>query len=109
MNAANYSNHVDAVNRRMKNGISIPDAIRQLSLKDSCGCAMGAKFMLMGVLISIPYYGWMYHRHAIAGFAAFWHGFIFIFIASGLGKVTGLLLHRIVTNEVRSAKGNTHY
>src|SRR5437588_574786 len=87
----------------MKNRISLPDAVRQLLLKDSCGCAMGAKFMFMGLLISAPYYGWIYHRHAISGFAAFWHGFLFIFIASGLGKVTGLLLHRMVVNDVRSA------
>jgi hypothetical protein len=92
----------------MKSRISIPDAIRQVLLKDSCGCAMGAKFMLMGLLLSVPYYGWIYHRHAIAGFAAFWHGFIVIFIASGLGKVTGLFLHRMVANDVRNAGQTTN-
>ena len=105
MNPDNY--HFDGVNRGVRNTISIPETIRQLLLKDSCGCAMGARFMSVGLLISISYYGWIYHQHAITGFAAFWHGFILVFITSGLGKVTGLLLHRIVVNEVRSAQGKT--
>jgi hypothetical protein len=49
----------------------------------------------------------MYHQHSIAGFAAFWHGFVLVFIISGLGKVTGLLLHRIVLNDLRNAHQKT--
>ena len=105
MNRANF--HFDGVNRGVRNRINIPGSIKQLLLKDSCGCAMGARFMTVGLLISISYYGWIYHQHAITGFAAFWHGFILVFIMGGLGKVTGLLLHRIVLNELRSAHQKT--
>lgn|ERR1041385_7027624 len=101
VNTANY--HF----RGARNRISLSGTIRQLVLKDSCGCAMSARFMTVGFLISISYYGWMYHQHSIAGFAAFWHGFVLVFIMSGLGKVTGLLLRRRVLNELRSAHQNT--
>jgi hypothetical protein len=103
MDPANY--HFDGVKGGARNRINIPGNIRLLLLKDSCGCAMGARFMSVGLLISISYYGWIYHQHAIAGFTAFWHGFVLVFIMSGLGKLTGLLLYRIVVNEVRNAQG----
>jgi hypothetical protein len=103
INPANY--HSDAVKAGVRNRINIPGSIKLLLLNDRCGCAMGARFISVGLLISISYYGWSYHQHAITGFAAFWHGFVLVFIMSGLGKLTGLLLYRIVVNEVRNAKG----
>src|SRR5262245_8888234 len=105
VNTAKY--HFRGANRGVGNWVSLSGTIRQLVLKDSCGCAMSARFMTVGLLISISYYGWIYHQHAITGFAAFWHGFVLVLIMSGLGKVTGLLLHRLVLNELRSAHQKT--
>jgi hypothetical protein len=98
MNPTNY--HFGGVKAGVRNRISKPGNIRQLLLKDSCGCAMSARFMSVGLLVSISYYGWIYHQRAIAGLTAFWHGFILVFVMSGIGKLTGLLLHRIALNEV---------
>jgi hypothetical protein len=82
--------------------INLTNYIRQSLLKDACGCAMGARFLFIGILTTIPYYWWSYKQQSINGFSAFIHAFIFLFLLSGLGKVIGILLNRLALRKTGS-------
>ena len=70
-------------------------------LDDSCGCAMGARFMIVALLIAAPVYGWRYHVHVLGAWSAVWRAFAWLFLATGVGKVLGLLLHHWFVRRVQ--------
>ena len=78
------------------------DVIERALLDDSCGCAMGARFMIVALLIAAPSFGWLHHEHVLGAWSAVWRTFAWMFLATGAGKVLGLLLHHRL---VRSVKG----
>jgi len=61
---------------------------------DSCGCAMGAKFMLFGLLASAAWYGWQFHAGEVLLGGAVVRVLAVTFAAAGAGKVFGILRHR---------------
>jgi hypothetical protein len=85
----------------MEKKFGVIPKLRGYILKDSCGCAMGARFLFAGLMIAIPYYILMYQQKSIGGTAAFTHAFLFIFIVSGIGKATGLLLYRMMNKRIK--------
>src|SRR5215471_15418052 len=77
-------------------------SFRNHVLNDSCGCAMGARFLLVALLVLIPLYWWNYEHQNISGLSACIQVFIFLFLFSGLGKAVGILLNRILVRKYRS-------
>jgi hypothetical protein len=61
---------------------------------------MGARFMVIALMISAPCYGWLYYQHRIGLWSALWHTFVCLFLATGAGKVLGLVLHRWLLRSV---------
>lgn len=61
---------------------------------DHCGCAMGAKFMAAGMLLASVYYGRLCYLSELSVWAMLLKVFIIAFIATGTGKVFGILLYR---------------
>lgn len=59
-------------------------------LADSCGCAMGAIFMVAGLLIGSVYYGWQVHLVKLTLYSALLHVFVTTFLAAGIGKLVGI-------------------
>lgn len=69
---------------------------------DSCGCAMGAKFMAAGLLASAPWYGWQFHSGEASLGGAVVRVFAVTFVAMGVGKIFGILRHRWRGNAARA-------
>jgi hypothetical protein len=61
---------------------------------DSCGCAMGAKFMAPGLLAGATWYGWQFHIGEISLSGAAVRVLAVTFVAMSAGKVFGILRHR---------------
>jgi hypothetical protein len=64
-------------------------------MTDSCGCAMGATFVVAGLLTGSVYYGWQFHSMKLTLLSAFLRVFIATFLAAGVGKIVGISLHRL--------------
>ena len=62
---------------------------------DSCGCAMGAKFLAAGLIASVGWYGWQWHTHALAFGAACWRVIVISFAAAVAGKFVGIARFRM--------------
>lgn len=62
---------------------------------DSCGCALGAKFMGVALLASGAYYGWLFStdQASIGDLAA--GVALFTFVAASGGKVIGIIRYRL--------------
>jgi hypothetical protein len=71
---------------------------------DSCGCAMGARFMAVALGVSSLYYGWLFLQHQLSGLALVLRIFLITFLAAGAGKVIGILWYRFKRAPRVSAK-----
>jgi hypothetical protein len=61
---------------------------------DSCGCAMGAKFMSAGLAASSAYWFWQVHAGEASLGGALAGVLIVTFAAMGAGKIVGIFRHR---------------
>jgi hypothetical protein len=61
---------------------------------DRCGCAMGARFMTVGLLVSAAFYGWPWRSPGLAVLSITWRVLAVTFIAAIAGKIVGILLYR---------------
>jgi hypothetical protein len=61
---------------------------------DSCGCAMGAKFMGLGLLASSAWCGWQLYAGGISLGGAIVSVLAVTFVATGVGKTFGIVRHR---------------
>jgi hypothetical protein len=61
---------------------------------DSCGCAMGARFMLVALLLSGAYYAWQLSAHDVSLRGMLSRVALITFLAAGAGKFIGILRHR---------------
>lgn len=87
----------------------LPKLVQAAVLKDSCGCAMGARFMILALVFAVPYHGFLFYRQELGGWPACWHAFLWVFVATGIGKVTGILLHHLVLRQSnRASSHQTH-
>ena len=65
------------------------------SRPDTCGCAMGAKMMLIALLGSLIFYGFQFHDGQVT--ARKYAGMVFAvtFLGAGAGKLLGIALYRL--------------
>ena len=63
-------------------------------INDSCGCAIGATFMVAGLLASSIYCGWQLHARELSLLSAVLRILVATFLAAGAGKITGILLYQ---------------
>jgi hypothetical protein len=72
-------------------------APRPLSLRafegDSCGCSMGARFLTVGLIASIAWYGWHWLAHGLTIWAFAVRVLLWSFVAACAGKVVGIALY----------------
>src|SRR5262245_65778354 len=61
---------------------------------DGCGCAMGAKFMAAGLVARAAWCGWQRYAGGIWLGGAVVRVLAVSFVASGVGKIFGILRHR---------------
>ncbi len=61
---------------------------------DSCGCAMGAKFMAVAFLVAAALYAWQFQSGETSLGGAVMRVLAVTFIATGVGKTFGILRHR---------------
>jgi hypothetical protein len=61
---------------------------------DSCGCAMGAKFMAVSLLASSAWCGWQLYAGGISIGGAIVGVLAVTFVATGVGKTFGIVRHR---------------
>ena len=64
-------------------------------LDDSCGCAMGAMFMVAGLLVGAVYYGWQLYEKELTLLRSVLGVLVATFLAAGAGKIIGILRHRL--------------
>ena len=57
---------------------------------DRCGCAMGAKFLAVGLIASLAWYGWQWHAQMVAAKAVCWRVVLVSFAAAVAGKFIGI-------------------
>lgn len=62
---------------------------------DSCGCAMGAKFMVAGLLMGSAYCGWQFFANKLSLSSMVLRIFLGAFLAGGAGKIIGILRYRL--------------
>jgi hypothetical protein len=68
--------------------------------RDSCGCAMGAKFLGAALAASLAWYGW--HWKALSVWGISWRVMLITFIGAAVGKIVGIAIFRMRA----SASGN---
>jgi hypothetical protein len=62
---------------------------------DACGCAMGAKFLGVGLVSSIAWLAWHHHTHALHPWSVCWRVLLTAFLFATLGKLVGMLVFRL--------------
>ena len=60
------------------------------TLEDSCGCKMGATFVIAALLVSLVYFGWQHHAQALSLSSVALRVFIVTVLAGGVGKLIGI-------------------
>ena len=66
------------------------------TLEDSCGCKMGATFVIAALVVSLVYFGWQYHARASSLSSVALRVFTVTVLAGGAGKLIGIGLFRLV-------------
>jgi hypothetical protein len=61
---------------------------------DSCGCALSAKVMMAALVASGVYNGWRFGADQVSLRGLALRVFLVTLVASGVGKVIGILRHR---------------
>jgi len=59
---------------------------------DSCGCALGAKFLVAAFILSSSYYLWQWHKDLILISTLLLRVFVITFLTAGAGKIIGISL-----------------
>jgi hypothetical protein len=61
---------------------------------DRCGCAMGALFMVAGLIAASVYYGWQFRANGLPLSSAAIRVFVATLVAASAGKVVGISRYR---------------
>jgi len=61
---------------------------------DSCGCAMGARFLAVALVFSSAWYAWQWHSSMLSIWAIMLRVMGWSFLAAMAGKVVGILVFR---------------
>ena len=59
---------------------------------DSCGCAMGARFLAAALVISITWYLWQWYTSAVSARDALIRIALWSFLAAAAGKLLGITI-----------------
>ena len=62
---------------------------------DSCGCAMGAKFMVAGLLVASLAGGWQMHAGQLSFGPFIVRLLLAAFVSGAAGKIVGMLRYRM--------------
>jgi len=62
---------------------------------DQCGCVMGARFLGVGMCLSMFWCGWHWRSGSLTTWGVCWRVMLFSFAAAALGKIVGILAFRI--------------
>jgi hypothetical protein len=68
--------------------------IVQQNLVDSCGCAMGARFVAIALVSAAGWYAWHWHSSAISIWAIALRVMVWLFLAAAVGKIVGILIFK---------------
>src|SRR6266480_2244869 len=66
----------------------------QQNLGDSCGCAMGARFLALALVFSIMWYALHWHSSMLSIWAILLRVLVCSFLAAATGKIVGILIFR---------------
>ena len=69
--------------------------ITQQNLGDSCGCAMGARFLAFALVSSIAWYAWHWHSSMLSIWGILLRVLIWALIAACVGKIVGIVEFRL--------------
>jgi hypothetical protein len=71
-------------------------AVRSLPFRaeDSCGCAMSARFLLVGLVAALAWYAWRWYETGSSAWSYTWHVLAWSFGAAMVGKILGILSFR---------------
>jgi hypothetical protein len=83
--------------------VSLPETGRS-DAGDSCGCAMGAKFLAAGLILSILWYAWPGHASSLSVGGIVLRIFLWCFLAAGAGKLVGLAGYSLRQQRLRLRK-----
>jgi hypothetical protein len=72
----------------------LPAGIARRSVGDSCGCAMGARFLAVALVFSSAWYAWQWHFSMLSIWAILLRVMGWSFLAAMAGKVVGILVIR---------------
>jgi hypothetical protein len=61
---------------------------------DSCGCAMGTRFLAAALVACTVWYAWHWNALGLSGWAIALHMMMWCLLASGIGKIVGMLTFR---------------
>ena len=85
----------------------LPRLFPQSSADDSCGCSMGAKFLAVGLILAILWYGW--HGRglglSVGGIAA--RILLWSFLAACVGKTFGMAQYALRRRRLRLRTGRS--
>jgi hypothetical protein len=62
-------------------------------MEDSCGCAMGARFLAVGMAASAIWYAWHWRDSGLSLGSVTLRVFLWSFLAAGAGKLVGIALY----------------
>jgi hypothetical protein len=66
---------------------------------DSCGCAMGARFLALGLITSSTWFLFHWSSSIHSGWSVLGRIFLVTFCAALVGKVVGIIRYKMQTNE----------
>ncbi len=72
----------------------LPASIARRNAGDGCGCAMGARFLAVALIVSCAWYSWQGHVSMLSTGAIALRILGWSFLAALAGKVVGILVFR---------------
>jgi hypothetical protein len=79
----------------------LPARISKQNQGDSCGCAMGARFLAFALVSSIVWYAWHWHSSMLSIWAILLRVLVWAFVATCIGKIVGIVEFRLRSRKSR--------
>lgn len=80
--------------RLRANSSALPRRRYERNLGDSCGCAMGARFLAVALILSTAWYAWHWNASALSIWSVLLRVLIWSVVAAFVGKIVGILSFR---------------
>ncbi len=82
---------------------------RQFRMADSCGCAMSARFLVVGLVAALAWYAWRWYETGSSVWSYAWHVLAWSFGAAMVGKILGILSFRYRSHRGSVVAGRSHH